>query len=71
MKKLPNLTIIDISDNNFWNLKLIQSGGKNISKSLITNKGASISGLKKLPSLEKVILDYEVMKNEQYLKYVD
>lgn len=71
MKGLPNLTIIDISDNKFWNLKLLQSWGKDISKSLITNKGSSIKGLKWFWSLEKIILDDEVMKNDKYLKYVD
>ena len=71
MKGLPNLTTIDISDNNFWNLKLVQSGGQNISKSLLTNKWSSISGLKWLSSLEKIIIDAEIMENDEYLKYVD
>lgn len=71
MKGLPNLTIIDISDNKFWNLKLVQSWGKNISKSLITNKWSSISNLKSFSSLETVIIDDEIMKNTEYLKYID
>lgn len=71
MKGLPNLTIIDISNNKFWNLGLVQSWAKDISKWLITNKWSSINGLKRFSSLEKIIIDDEVMTNDQYLKFIE